>query len=207
MKRVNKRSGRSGRSGRVLKTLSFGSLHGVVRKAVGSLAGWGDLPPADLKLLCKPASLLLIGLGPRVCDPYEVDRVLEEYRQLHSPCKSTFDKTSRHVRAYAFAKRVPDLDALFPEDAAEVKCSELAMPALEESYAGFLAAHAAPTEPDAEIAAAWEITTFLKECPTDFELSGPVPLPVPAKFRARKHADEPLRPANTLPSNPPPSDP
>jgi hypothetical protein len=122
----------------------------------------------------KNAKIIACALGENIKDPRRVQLALEAFKGNVVGAGTAYRQTERELRAYALRAVIPDPWALFPEDPADLKWSDVHWPEREKAWAILMRDIGAPTEPDPAIVAAWSQTTFLPRKPLPAELTGQV---------------------------------
>lgn len=158
--------------GAVVRTVTMAAGYESVRRALSRMDGWGEKTDEGLSALKGTACLLILGLGPRIADPFAVDAVIDSYRETYRPGPRTLGKVERALRSYATSYVGGTSVSALPEDFGDLPISELRYPQAEIDYKILLKDWDAPEAPDPEIAEAWSRTTFLSKRPEPYELVG-----------------------------------
>ncbi|MCB1130215.1 MAG: hypothetical protein KDN05_03740 [Verrucomicrobiae bacterium] len=148
------------------------------------LLGFGWSPSAgDLSGQTKTTKLLALLMGKQLFFPHEVDRVLDNYREVFSPSPTTFQNVEKSLRQFAVAMRLEN----HPGASLPVQSftpSPISDPWIEGCFARFMDSIGAPNVPDADILDAWGQTRILQCTPKDREQLGlvtPFAPPFPRK--------------------------
>lgn len=167
-----------------LVTLSPEVAYGLLRQALGRVTGFGwggDI--GTLQTIRNPkARLIAAMLGEAVSDPYRLESALRLYDQMERPGVRTFAEVEKELRAFAFNYIVPQANDLLPDDASDLRWSEVRWKRREDAWATVMRELGVPDEPDPNILNAWSETRFLESKPQPGELVGPV-LPSRPPFR------------------------
>lgn len=148
------------------------------------LLGFGWSPSAgDLSGQTKTTRLLALLMGKWLFLPHEVDRVLDNYREIFSPSPTSFQNVEKSLRQFAVAMRLEN----HPGASLPVQSftpSPVSKPWVEDEFSRFMNSIGAPNAPDADILEAWSQTRFLSGTLTDREQLGSV-VSSPPPFRSK----------------------
>ena len=172
----------TGERGPLLATLAPAAAQELVQLALSRLTGFGWLPEIDsLAALKKSARLIAAALGPAIREPNRLDLAIENYKLVEKRGSRTADTVENQLRAYAVRNTLPPGEILFP-CLSELPRADVCWPERKKEFEVLMRDISAPTEPDADIAAAWSHTTFLPAVPDPGALTGSV-APAPPPFR------------------------
>jgi hypothetical protein len=163
----------TGAAGEVVSTLSLESAYALLKLNLGRLSGLGSILGELPTKLSTPSKLLLMGLGQQVNKPHAIDRVMENYRRCQRPGERTYRTVNKEVRENAHHLIAPDVLAMLPSDFADLKWSDVSMPATERDFDVLVRDMKAPTIPDPQILEGWSRTKFLSAKPVGGNIDGP----------------------------------